>query len=86
MKRDWKVGDTVYCYSGNHQGKLSEGKIVSFLDLEGYSYRQYVIAIPTGVDDLLVVRDALTMADKKDGQIGFWEMARKRYKKSKETL
>jgi hypothetical protein len=45
-----------------------------------------VIAIPTGIDDLLVVRDALTMADKKDGQIGFWEMARERYQKNKEKL
>ena len=86
MKRDWQVGDTAYCYVGNHQGKLSEGKIVAVLNLEGYSYSQYVISIPTGVDDLLEVRDALSMADKKDGQIGFWQEFRDRYRKNKETL
>lgn len=86
MKKDWKVGDTAYCYCSHHQGELSEGKIVAVLNLEGYSFTHYVISIPTGVDDLLLVRDSLTMADKKDGLIGFWEMARERYQKSKETL
>jgi len=84
MKKDWKVGDTAYCYCGSHQGELSEGKIIAVLELPGYSYLNYVISIPTGIDDLLVVRDNMTMADKKEGPIGFYELMRDRMKKDKE--
>lgn len=84
MKTDWKVGDTAYCYVGAHQGKLSKGTILAILDLPGYAYLNYVISIPTGVDDLLEVRDHLSMSDKKEGPIGFYELLRHKLKKDKE--
>lgn len=80
MKTDWNIGDTTYCYSYNHQGELSEGKIVAILDLDGWSYKHYVIEIPTSIDTILVVRDALTMAESKDGEIGFRTLLRKKVK------
>lgn len=73
MKTDWKVGDTTYIYLLDHRGKLTEGKIVYVLNLDHYSYPHYVIEIETGIDPILEVRDALTMADNKNGRIGFWD-------------
>lgn len=84
MKKDWKVGDTAYCYVGSNQGKLSEGKIVAVLELPGYSYLNYVIKIDTHIDPLLEVRCAMTMSDKKEGPIGFYEIMRDRMKKDKQ--
>lgn len=85
MKTDWKVGDTAYCYSGfKHEGKLSEGKIVAVLNLERYGFPHYVIEIETHIDPILEVRDALTMSDKKEGPIGFYEIMQNRLKKDKE--
>lgn len=82
MKKDWKVGDTAYCYCGpNHQGKLSEGKVVAVLNLERYSFPHYVIEIETHIDPILEVRDAMTMADKKEGPIGFYEIMQDRAKR-----
>jgi hypothetical protein len=76
------MGDTAYCYCSDRQGELSEGKIVAVLNLERYNFPHYVIEIETHIDPILVVRDALTMADTKKGPIGFYELMRDRKKKT----
>ncbi len=52
----FKVGDDAWIWIGNHQGKLTKGKVIAELDLPGYSFKQYVIEIDTPVDPLLEIR------------------------------
>jgi hypothetical protein len=61
MKNDYQIGDRVGIYVGNHQGELSEGTVVAFLDLPGWGFRNYVIEVPTHIDPLLEVRCCFSM-------------------------
>lgn len=61
MKDEYAIGDEAWCYVGSHEGHMSKGKVVAALDLPGYGYRHYVVEIPTSIDPLLEVRDAMTM-------------------------
>ena len=53
---EYKVGDSAWIYlSGYREGEMTKGEVVAVLDLPTHG-RQYVIAINTGMDDLLEVR------------------------------
>lgn len=58
---DYKVGDDAWIYVSHHRGEMTKGKVVALLDLPDYSYRHYVIEVPTSVDPLLEVRCSVTM-------------------------
>lgn len=64
------VGDQCWCFVGNHKGKLSKGKVVQVLNLDGWSYKHYVIEIPTHVDPILQVRDPFSVSDHSEKPIG----------------
>lgn len=59
--REYKVGDEVGIYIGDHQGERSAGTVVAILDLDGWSMLNYVIEVPTEIDPLLEVRNAFQM-------------------------
>jgi hypothetical protein len=69
------VGDAAWCYVGNHQGKMSKGKVVAVLNLEGWGHKHYVIEISTHVDPLLEVRPPWAVSDSAKKPIGFMRRA-----------
>ena len=69
---DLRQGDPAWVHLGDHQGKLTAGKVLAVLQLEGYSFQHYVIAVPTPVDDLLIIRAPWAVSDAEDKPIGMW--------------
>lgn len=69
---DYKVGDDAWIFVGAHQGEMSKGKVLAILDgLPGWSYRHYVIEIPTHIEPLLEIRSSMAMrpTDPRVGEI-----------------
>jgi hypothetical protein len=59
VKKKYKVGDTAWIYgvaAGPGYNRLTKGRIVHEMEIDGYSETQYVIAISNGIEDLLEVR------------------------------
>ncbi len=75
-REKYEKGDECWIYVGNHGGEKSKGTVLEVLDLSehGYTYLNYLIAIPTGIEDLLEVRNAGTMSPSENEPIGFWKM------------
>lgn len=71
---EFEVGDTAWFYHGDHKGKLSSGKVVHKMMIPDYAGNTwyYIIAIPTGVDDLLIVREGWTLSDHEHEPIGIY--------------
>jgi hypothetical protein len=69
----YSVGDECWIYLSHHRGEKTRGVVVAVLDLVGYSARQYVIEIETGVDSLLEVRSAMTMSKSEGRPIGMYD-------------
>lgn len=65
-----KKGDPVWFYMGDHGGKLTKGTIVEARDIDGYGFH-YIIAVATGIDDILEVRDPYTVTDSPDRPLGW---------------
>lgn len=73
VKTVYKVGDHAWVYgvaSGAGYNKPVKGTIVHTCEIEGYSGTQYVIAIPTGIDDLLEIRTWESMSQDAKGPVG----------------
>lgn len=68
---DLKVGDTCWCYIGNHKGKMTKGTVVHILELDGWAFKNYVIEIPTAIDPLLEVRGPWSVSEHPRKPIGF---------------
>jgi hypothetical protein len=60
-KQDYQIDDEVWIFFGDHKGEAVKGKIVAFLDLPYYNFRNFVIEIDVGIDLMLEVRDAFCM-------------------------
>lgn len=69
---EFKIGDTAWIYIGDHDGKLTDGRVVHIFQLDGWHAPHYVIEIETGIDPIFEVRDGLSMSDAKDKPIGLW--------------
>ena len=52
----FEIGDDAWIWLSNHSGEMTKGKVVAFLDLPGWGFRNYVIEIDTHIDPLLEVR------------------------------
>lgn len=61
MKDDYKIGDEVAINLGCEADPF-KGEIVAVLDLPGWMFRNYVVALETAMDPLLEVRSALHMS------------------------
>jgi hypothetical protein len=71
IKKTYAVGDTVWIYgvSRNNQ-KLTKGTIVHEFTPDGYTEVQYVVSIPTAIEQLLEVRDWNTISQDAKGPVG----------------
>lgn len=78
MKTSYDKGDDVWIHLGEAPGKLSKGKVLEVIDLSehGYTFPNYLIEIPTSIDPLLEVRDAMTMSEDAKGPIGLFRKMR----------
>ena len=87
IKKDYKVGDKAWVYgvtAGPGYNRLTEGRVVHIMDIEGYSDTQYVIAISNGIEDLLEVRSWQSMSQDGKGPIGsFRELLMNRHAEQK---
>lgn len=68
------LGDEVWIFVGNHRGEMTKGTIVHVFEYG--TMQRYVIAIPTGIDDILEVREGPTIADGPRKPIGMWKTLR----------
>lgn len=62
MVQDYKVGDQVAINLGTDGADPFKGEVVAVLDLPGWIFRNYVVALETEMDPLLEVRSALHMS------------------------
>jgi len=59
LKKKYKVGDNAWIYgvaTGAGYNRLTQGKVVHTVDIEGYSDTHYIIEIQNGIEPLLEVR------------------------------
>lgn len=53
------IGDKCHIWFGDHEGETTEGTVVHIFNIENHIFNpHYVIAIPTGIDDIYEVRDS----------------------------
>jgi|688.fasta_scaffold1867369_2 hypothetical protein len=74
MKTTYAKGDDVWIHLGTAPGKLSKGKVLEVFDLSehGYTFLNYLIEIPTSIEPLLEVRNAMTMSEDAKGPVGLF--------------
>jgi hypothetical protein len=73
VKKKYKVGDSAWIYgiaSGPGYNRLTEGRVVHIMDIEGYTDTHYVIAIANGIEDLLEVRSWGQISQDDKGPVG----------------
>ena len=73
VKKKYKVGDSAWIYgiaSGPGYNRLTEGKVIHTMEIEGYSDVHYVIAISNGIEDLLEVRTWGNISQDDKGPVG----------------
>lgn len=69
-KQTYEVGDTVWVYGITLQNKLTKGRVVHTVDIPGYAFTYYVIAIPTEIEDLLELRTWHNISQDEHGPSG----------------
>jgi hypothetical protein len=73
IKKAYKVGDPAWIYGievGFGYNRLTEGRIVHAMEIDGYPDIHYVVAIPNGIQDLLEVRTWEEISQDSSGPIG----------------
>lgn len=72
VKKDYNVGDDAWIHGISPSNKLTQGKVISKLDLttQGYTDLQYIIEIYTHIEPLLEVRSWHTMSQDEKGPVG----------------
>lgn len=73
VKKTYNIKDTVWIYGvSRNNSKPTQGKVISMVDLsaQGYDSANYVIAIPTSIEDLLEIRTWETMSQDALGPVG----------------
>jgi hypothetical protein len=73
VKKVYKIGDHAWVYgvsSGAGYNKPVKGTVVHTCEIDGYPGTQYVIAVPTGIDDLLEVRSWESISQDAKGPVG----------------
>lgn len=76
-KQEYVIGDPCWVYNVQGTTLLTEGKVISIVDLSsvGYKNYQYIIEIFTHVDTLLTLREAATMSEDSSGPVGLFRTA-----------
>lgn len=72
VKKEYSPGDPVWIHGVTIKNNLTQGKVISTIDLsnQGYTDVHYVIEIPTGIDPLLEIRTWHTMSQDNKGPVG----------------
>jgi hypothetical protein len=73
VKKEYKIGDNAWVYgvaAGGGYNKPVKGTVVHEMEIDGYSSTHYVIAVPSGIEDLLEVRTWETMSQDARGPAG----------------
>ena len=73
VKKKYKVGDTAWIYgvaAGPGYNRLTKGRIVHEMEIDGFADTHYVIAISNGIQDLLEVRTWEEISQDDKGPIG----------------
>jgi hypothetical protein len=73
IKKSYKVGDSAWIYgieAGFGYNRLTEGRVVHEMEIEGYPDTHYVIAISNSVQDLLEVRTWEEISQDSSGPTG----------------
>lgn len=73
VKTKYNIGDAVWIHGVSRENKLVKGKVVQVLDLSSIGYLDgphYIVAVSTGVEDLLEIRTWETMSENAKGPIG----------------
>ncbi len=70
VKKEYNIGDTVWVYGITQSNKITKGSIVHKLEIPGYVDTQYIIAIPTHIEDLLEIRTWHNISQDAQGPIG----------------
>jgi hypothetical protein len=73
IKKKYNIGDTVWIYGIGNNKKSTKGTVIkSFkIDYEGFNDEtQYVVAVPTEIDDLLELRTWHTISQTEHGHVG----------------
>ncbi|HET9285720.1 MAG TPA: hypothetical protein VFR24_27530 [Candidatus Angelobacter sp.] len=65
-----KIGDTAWFYLGDHQGKMTDGKVIGLFPY--YGQENYIIEIDTPMDPYLIIREPMSVSDAPDKPIGLW--------------
>lgn len=90
VKKQYKIGDKAWIYgisAGPGYNRLTEGRVVHEMEIEGYAGIHYVIAISNGIEDLLEIRTWHSISQDNKGPIGsFREMLMNRPAEQKMLL
>jgi hypothetical protein len=73
IKKAYKIGDSVWIYgieAGFGYNRLTEGRVVHAMEIDGYPDIHYVVAIPNGIQDLLEVRTWEEISQDSSGPTG----------------
>ena len=74
VKKIYKSGDSVWIYgvSVGLKNRLTEATVVSAVDLsaQGYLGPHYVLAVPSSIEPLLLIRTWETMSQDEHGPVG----------------
>lgn len=70
VKKEYAVGDTVWVYGVNIKNTPTKGRIVHRFEIPDYHGTQYIIAIPTEIEDLLEVRTWENISQDERGPVG----------------
>lgn len=71
---EFKVGDQVAVILGIDGADPFKGEVVATLDLPGWAFRNYVVALETEIDPLLEVRSGYALHP--------WELANREFDRS----
>ena len=67
-----KKGSSVWVHNGGKGNPLVKGTIVKKVKMDGYQDKHYIIAIETGIDPLLLVRDHWSISPDHKGPINMY--------------
>lgn len=73
VKTKYNIGDPVWIHGISRENKLTKGKVVQVVDLSSVGYLDgphYIIAVSTGIEDLLEIRTWEAMSETAKGPIG----------------
>jgi hypothetical protein len=87
IKKIYNIGDPAWIHGvDGTRNYLVKGQVVHVFEINGYHGVHYVVAVPTGIEDLLEIRTWETISQDEDGPIGAMRDIGKDYAAMKKVL